>query len=101
MPDAPRIRRLTLELEGDLPSVRVTHDLEVDAVYVEFSDGPCARTVAESEGVIVDLDAQGRLIGFEVLGPSRAEAVRAVADKYASPGDRATFDRIELALALV
>lgn len=60
--------------------MRLTWDPEADAAYLSLvehvQDGAAVRTVecalgAAGEGVgplLVDLDAQGRILGFEVLG---------------------------------
>lgn len=35
--------------------------------YIRLTDGPVARTLSLSESVLVDLDAEGRAVGVEVL----------------------------------
>ncbi len=46
-----------------------TYDPEADAAYVRLApeDTPIATTREVAPGVILDLDAQGRLVGIEVL----------------------------------
>ncbi len=54
--------------------MRVTYDREANAAYielVEIPDGGVARTIELDRtlpGLLADLDAEGRLIGIEVLG---------------------------------
>lgn len=65
--------------------MRVTYDREADAAYIEFveiTDGGVARTVELDKalpGVLVDLDAEGRLLGIEVLD-ARANLPKEVLD---------------------
>ena len=44
-----------------------------DALYVRVRDGEVADTVEVAEGVIVDLDREGRVLGIEILGYSKSE----------------------------
>ena len=60
--------------------MRVTYDISADAAYIylrEIGPGEAAATLPldpiEAHGTInLDLDADGRLIGIEVLGASAA-----------------------------
>jgi uncharacterized protein YuzE len=61
-------------------SVRVTHDAEADAAYVYLVDEIARGEVADSRvadipldraALTVDFDADGRVLGIEVLGASR------------------------------
>ncbi|MBI4504383.1 MAG: DUF2283 domain-containing protein [Chloroflexi bacterium] len=48
--------------------MRITYDRYADALYVLLRDGVKARRGVEVvEGVTVDLDADGAIVGFEVL----------------------------------
>ena len=39
---------------------------ETDSLYVEFSARPGAETVEVTEGLNVDLDANGNVVGFDI-----------------------------------
>ena len=39
---------------------------DTDSLYVEFKSGPGAETREISDGLNVDLDAQGNVIGFDI-----------------------------------
>jgi uncharacterized protein YuzE len=39
---------------------------ETDSLYIEFSGAPGAETREVSEGVLVDLDAKGNIVGFDI-----------------------------------
>jgi uncharacterized protein YuzE len=50
--------------------IRAEYDREADALYVRFSDAAVAETVEVDDYRIVDLDADGRPVGLEVLYPA-------------------------------
>ncbi len=50
--------------------MKIEYSKEADALYVYFKQGEVARSVEIEEGVVVDLDAQGHLMGIEVLDAS-------------------------------
>lgn len=47
--------------------MRVEYDKSVDALYIRIHMGDAVRTVDVQEGVNIDLDAEGRVIGLEIL----------------------------------
>ena len=47
--------------------MRITYDAEADALYIELRDVPAKVGREIADGVTVDLDAQGRIIGLEIL----------------------------------
>jgi YD repeat-containing protein len=51
-----------------------TYDPEADAVYFYVGDGKIADTREAAPNVMFDYDAEGRLVGIEVLGASRTLA---------------------------
>ena len=59
-------------------------DAQVLAIYIQIFDGDVARTVEIEEGACyVDEDAQGQIVGVELLAPgSAANNLRAVQDRY-------------------
>ncbi len=50
--------------------MNITYDHEVDALYIQLTDKKPARGVDIEEGVTVDLDKQGHLVGIEILDAS-------------------------------
>jgi uncharacterized protein YuzE len=50
----------------------IDRDKEFDQLYINFSEsseeGAVAKTVETLPGVNLDLDAEGRLIGVEIIG---------------------------------
>jgi len=47
--------------------MKIEYDREVDALYVRLQEKYVAKTVELEEGLNVDFDAEGKLIGLEVL----------------------------------
>ena len=47
--------------------MKIEYDREVDALYVRLQEKYVARTVEIEEGLNLDLDESGKLIGLEIL----------------------------------
>ena len=47
--------------------MRIEHDSEIDALYIRMQEKYVDRTVEIEEGLNLDLDKKGKLIGLEVL----------------------------------
>ena len=47
--------------------MKIEYDREVDALYVRLQEKLVAKTVEVDEGVNIDFDDQGKLIGLEIL----------------------------------
>lgn len=43
---------------------------ETDSLYIELKAGPGVETREVAEGLIVDLDAHGHVVGFDIDGAS-------------------------------
>jgi len=48
----------------------ITYDREVDVLYIQLTASKPDRGMDIEEGVTVDLDAQGHLVGIEILDAS-------------------------------
>ncbi len=51
--------------------MKITLDREADALYVYLKDGEVARSVASGKNVVIDEDANGEIIGVEILNLSK------------------------------
>lgn len=55
--------------------MKIEYDKEADAAYIylkyPLKDGECKQTKELSEDIILDYDADGKLIGVEVLNASK------------------------------
>jgi len=49
----------------------VSYDAEADAAYIRFSSGKVKESEEVSEGIVLDYDEDGRIIGMEVLDARR------------------------------
>ena len=47
--------------------MKTTYDKEANALYVYFSDEKIARTEELRPGIILDFDANDRIVGMEML----------------------------------
>jgi uncharacterized protein YuzE len=43
------------------------YDSEADAAYVKIADGEIADTREITDGIIIDYDAEGNILGVEIL----------------------------------
>ena len=50
--------------------MKVTYDAETDTLRVLLKEAPIAESDEEKPGVIIDFDATGELVGFEILDAS-------------------------------
>ncbi len=50
--------------------MKITYDRKVDALYIQLTVTKPARGMDIEEGVTIDLDANGHLVGIEILDAS-------------------------------
>jgi len=43
-------------------------DEAADALYIRFDEAPIVESEEVSPGIVLDFDANGRVVGFEMLG---------------------------------
>ena len=51
--------------------MRITYDPEADALYIKLREATPRESMDIEEGVTVDLDNEGHVIGIEVLDASK------------------------------
>jgi uncharacterized protein YuzE len=51
--------------------MKVKYDKEVDVLYLVFTDLPIAESDEDKPGIIIDYDANGSVVGIEILDASR------------------------------
>ncbi len=51
--------------------MKTLYDADSDALYVRFSDARVLESEEVSEGVILDYDAEGRIVAIELLDASK------------------------------
>ncbi|HZB34025.1 MAG TPA: DUF2283 domain-containing protein [Streptosporangiaceae bacterium] len=75
--------------------MHVIEDEKTDALYIYLDDGRPAATRQIEQGTIVDLDADGRLIGIGVICRHRAWPVEEILGSYAvSEADETRLRRL-------
>lgn len=47
--------------------MKTSYDAQADALYVRFADTPVVESEEVADGVVLDFDAEGRIVAFEVL----------------------------------
>ena len=50
--------------------MKLEYDKDVDALYVYFQEAKVSRSVDVEEGVVIDYDARGGVVGIEILDAS-------------------------------
>lgn len=48
--------------------MKIEYDKEVDALYIRIQEKKVARTREIEEGVNLDFDSDGKVIGLEIIG---------------------------------
>jgi uncharacterized protein YuzE len=73
---------ILIQITGPRVPLEVTVDKSARAAYVRVRFGTVFRTIEHSEGVLLDVDSEGRLLGFEILMPANAQGIEDAADYY-------------------
>lgn len=65
------------------------YDMDANALYIELVAGQKAASTEEIDpGTLVDLDANGQVIGIEVIHPNRPWPLDEILDRFdIDPGD--------------
>jgi uncharacterized protein YuzE len=63
--------------------MRLEYDLDVSALYIVLSDSPVAVTREHGDNANVDLDAEGRVVGIEVISAAHSWPLQAILSEYA------------------
>jgi uncharacterized protein YuzE len=74
--------QILIEINGPRRPIEVTVDTKARAAYVRVRFGTIHQTLEHAPGVMLDVDAEGRLLGFEMLLPCSAQGIQDVADYY-------------------
>lgn len=67
--------------------VALSFDIDADALYVQISTEPVARTADLDQGSLVDLDAEGRVVGLEIIAPARRWPIEDFLQRFEVPLD--------------
>ncbi len=50
--------------------MNISYDKDADCLYIQFQQGKVSKTRKIDEGILVDLDEEGRIYGIEIVGVS-------------------------------
>lgn len=50
--------------------MKISFDREADALYIQFREGSAGKTLKLQDGVLMDIDTEGRIFGIEILDAS-------------------------------
>lgn len=56
--------------------MRVTYDPEVDILYLRLNETPIADSESVEPNLVIDRDANDRIVGVEIMGLSQIAGVR-------------------------
>ena len=51
--------------------MKITYYAETDSLYIDLSEHPGTESVEISEGVVVDYDSEGNLVGIDIDNASK------------------------------
>ena len=60
--------------------MKIEYDREIDAVYIYLQQKEVGKTIEITDGVNVDLDEEGKLIGIEIIEATRRYALSDIFD---------------------
>ncbi|GFO98071.1 hypothetical protein ig2599ANME_2286 [groundwater metagenome] len=55
--------------------MNITYDKDADCLYIQFQQGKVHKTRKIEEGILVDLDEEGRIYGIEIVGVSERMSI--------------------------
>lgn len=68
--------------------VEIRYDRAADAMYVTLTrDVAVVRSNQVDDGTLLDVDANGRPVGIEIIGPSRGWALSEIVKRYSLDDD--------------
>ena len=59
-------RELSLIASGVLSSYKISYDKATDSLYIHLADRPSVDSDEVNDGVVLDFDANGALVGIDV-----------------------------------
>ena len=60
--------------------MKIEYDQEADALYIQFRSVLVEDNLDVEEGVTVDLDNEGHIVGIEILGACKRLGTKAIAN---------------------
>jgi uncharacterized protein YuzE len=69
--------------------IRQSYDLDADALYIKLTDAKVVRSRDIDSGTLVNLDADGAIVGIEVIQPQRSWPLAEILARFPVPGGTA------------
>ena len=60
--------------------MKISYDTQADALYIKFKDGIFGYNKEVDEGLILDVDTDGHILGIEILEVSSKFSLKDIAD---------------------
>ncbi|MBU0760917.1 MAG: DUF2283 domain-containing protein [Nanoarchaeota archaeon] len=67
--------------------MEITYDKEADAIYIEFRSGNFTANKKIDDFTIIDLDANGNILGIEILEASKRIPIESLSQINVKIGD--------------
>ena len=58
--------------------MNISYDKDADCLYIQFQQGKVHRTKEIEEGILVDLDEEGKIYGIEIVGVSERMSIESL-----------------------
>ncbi len=55
--------------------MNISYDKDADCLYIQFQQGKAHKTKKIEEGILVDLDEEGKIYGIEIVGVSERMSI--------------------------
>ncbi|PWB50032.1 MAG: DUF2283 domain-containing protein [Candidatus Methanoperedenaceae archaeon] len=55
--------------------MNISYDKDADCLYIQFQPGKVHKTKKIEEGILVDLDEEGKIYGIEIIGVSERMSI--------------------------
>ncbi len=55
--------------------MNISYDKDADCLYIQFQQGKVHKTKKVEEGILVDLDEEGKIYGIEIVGVSERMSI--------------------------
>lgn len=56
--------------------MKIEYDREVDALYIRIQEKEISKTKEVAEGINLDMNEEGKIIGLEIIGATERYALR-------------------------
>jgi uncharacterized protein YuzE len=58
-------------MRGEVQAMKLTYYPDTDSLYIDLSEQPSVESQEISEGVVLDYDAKGNLVGIDIDNASK------------------------------